>query len=84
MTVAAETMDWNAFALEKLRGVLGEQKARATMELALRQAGLPFMSSAADLYLFAQQLSTMDGFVKAVGGMLSLQAVMRGARPSAG
>ena len=81
MTVAPETMDWNAFALEKLSGVLGDQKARGTMDLALRQAGLPSISSAADLYLVAQQLAAMDGFVRAVGGMLSLQAVMRGARP---
>jgi hypothetical protein len=81
MTAAPETMDWNAFAFEKLNGVLGEQKARRTMELALRQAGLQSMTSAADLYSFAQQLAGMDGFVRAIGGMLSLQAVMRGARP---
>ena len=81
MTVAPDTMDWNAFAFEKLRGVLGEPKARATMTFALSQAGLESIGSAADLYRFAQQLSDMDGFVKAVGGMVSLQAVLRGARP---
>jgi hypothetical protein len=81
MSSLAEVTDWNGLALEKLSKVLGESKARETMESALQKTGLPTLRSADDLYHFAQELTAMPGFARAIGGMLSLQAVMRGAHP---
>jgi len=84
MSALPDGHDWNGLALEKLSKVLGDAKARETMESALQKSGLPALRSADDLYRFAQELTAMPGFARAIGGMLSLQAVMRGAQPDHG
>lgn len=81
MSAVPEAVDWNALAFEKLRKVLGEERARSAMQRALQLTEIDSLRSADDLYRFAQELTAMPGFVRAVGGMLSLHAVMAGAGP---
>ncbi|MBV9493199.1 MAG: hypothetical protein JOZ54_03050 [Acidobacteria bacterium] len=82
MTAIPHTIDWNAVATEKLTRILGADNGRSTMTRALELSGLQSLQSADDLYRFAQELTAMAGFARAVGGMLSLEAIMRGARPA--
>jgi hypothetical protein len=72
--------DWNAVALGKLTKVLGAERGNRAMTEALRALTLDSLTSADDLYRFARHLAAGGGFVGAVGGLLSLHAVMHGAR----
>jgi hypothetical protein len=83
MNPPAEVTEWNDLALEKMSKVLGAENAHQTMRIALKKLGLDTLRTADDLYRFAQELTAMSGFTRVVGGVLSLQAVMRGARPDA-
>lgn len=82
MTAIPQQTDWNAVAVEKLTRILGAETGRSTMTRALQLSGLQSLQSADDLYRFAQELTAMSGFARAVGGMLSLEAILRGARPA--
>jgi hypothetical protein len=67
------------FALETLTRVLGRERALRIYGDALAAAGLTDIRTADDLHAFGQHLSTCGGFEAAVGGMLSVAAVLRGA-----
>lgn len=67
-------------ALQKLTRVFGEQRGRTLLDEALTQAGLKQVNSADDLMKVARALETRGGLERAVGAMLSVQAVMMGAR----
>ncbi len=71
---------WDQLARTKLAKVLGDTEAEYVMGDALKQLNLVSLSSADDLYSFAQNLSRRVGFVATVGALLSLTAVLRGAR----
>lgn len=75
---------WNDVAITKLSNVLGRARAEDVMSAALSEIGLPALTSADDLYRFARRLARAGGFVAAVGGLLSVHAVIHGAteRPS--
>lgn len=66
-------------ALDTLTRVLGVERARRIYADTLNSAALGELRTADDLYTFAQQLSTRGGFEAAVGGLLSVAAVLRGA-----
>jgi hypothetical protein len=68
-------------ALRKLSRVLGAEQARAIMDRALVVLGKKKLDSADDLHRFAQLLIKEKGFASAVGGILSVDAVMLGAKP---
>jgi hypothetical protein len=67
------------FALEKLTRVLGRERALRIYRDTLAGAGLADIRTADDLHAFGQHLSTCGGFEAAVGGMLSVAALLRGA-----
>ena len=67
-------------ALAKLTRVLGNEKGRRVFQQTLDAVGLDHLGTADDLYVFAQQLSTHAGFEAALGGLLSVAALVRGAR----
>ena len=71
---------WDQLARTKLAKVVGDAEADSIIRDALKQIGLPSLSSADELYAFAQNLSNRRGFVATVGALLSLTAVLRGAR----
>ncbi|MDO9020975.1 MAG: hypothetical protein Q8S73_13495 [Deltaproteobacteria bacterium] len=68
-----------AFALEKLTRVLGAEKGRRVFADVLSEAKLPDVSTPDDLYVFSECLSRRGGFEAAVGGLLGVAAVLRGA-----
>lgn len=67
------------YALAKLVRVLGEPLGLRAFEAALAAAGLREIRSADDLYAFSEQLSRRGGYEAAVGGLLGVAAVLRGA-----
>ncbi len=71
--------DWNEVAHAKLSAVVGEEKAGALMRALLHELNVDALTSADDLYRFGQRLSAKGGFAGAVGGLLSVHAVIRGA-----
>ncbi len=75
--------DWHGVAESRLTSVLGPAKGAAALEDALQAIGLVRLESARDLHRLAQQLSATGGFTSAVGGLLSVHAVMYGADVSA-
>ena len=68
------------FAQEKLTRVLGRDRAQRIYQDTLAEAGLADLRTADDLHAFGQQLSRSAGFEAAVGGLLSVAAIIRGAR----
>lgn len=73
------TRDWHAVAVTKLAAVLGAGQGEYALKEAMRAAQLQHIASAADLHRVAQALSAMGGFAGAVGGLLSVHAVLYGA-----
>ncbi len=79
MTVATE---WDDLALGKLQRILGVPEGNAIFAQALTKCGLPHLGSATDVYRFAECLKLESPVVAAIGAMLSLSAVMKGADTS--
>ncbi len=65
-------------ALTKMTRVLGAERARRLIGEVLADLGIE-LSTADDLALFAAALTKLGGFEGAVGAMLSVSAVMKGA-----
>jgi hypothetical protein len=72
------------FALEKLTRVLGPERGHHIYQETLEAVGLTDLRTADELHAFAQRLSSRGGFEAAVGGLLSVAAVLRGARGERG
>jgi hypothetical protein len=70
---------WTAVALEKLSNVVGRERAEEVLATTLLELGVDDLRSANDLYAFAQRVKRMEGFVGAVGALLSVHAVIHGA-----
>lgn len=66
-------------AMQKLARVLGEENARRVHDETMRDAGIAAIATADDLHTFAQALISRGGMEAAVGGLLSVAAVVRGA-----
>ncbi|MCY1035258.1 hypothetical protein OV207_27675 [Corallococcus sp. BB11-1] len=77
--MSPQSKDWHGIAVAKLNSVLGPARGALVLEEALRATGLVHISSADELHRFAQVLITTGGFAGAVGGLLSVHAVMHGA-----
>ena len=78
MTYTSE--HWERLALEKLIRVMGEDPGRLLYARALSDLRLTTLASAEELYQLGQWLTRQPGFAAAVGGLLSVQAVIQGAR----
>ena len=63
----------------KLARVLGEAKALRVFGETLALAGLEGIETPSDLHAFGAVLARRGGFEGAIGGLLSVAAVMRGA-----
>jgi hypothetical protein len=66
-------------ALEKLTRVLGAERGRRVYDDVLAESGLAEVGTADELYAFSEFLSRRGGFEAAVGGLLGVAAVLRGA-----
>ncbi len=78
--MSAPSAEWHEVALAKLTRVLGAERGAHEMRATLHEIGLTTLSSAEDLHAFAQAFVARGGFAGAVGGLLSVHAVMHGAR----
>lgn len=81
MTAADQprTVDFRQLALEKMSSVLGEGRARTLLKQICQEIAVP-LASAEELSRFAAELSKLGGFEGSVGALLSVRAVMFGAR----
>lgn len=66
-------------ALEKLCAVLGPERGRALLDKTLAEGGFR-VDTPDDLKRLGQMLKDLGGFEGAIGGMLGVQAAIRGAR----
>jgi hypothetical protein len=78
--VTPASNDFHAYAEAKLRVVLGEAKAASALTTTLESLGIRRIQSADDLHRFGRALVAAGGFAGAVGGLLTVHAVMHGAR----
>lgn len=72
--------EFDRLAREKMTRVLGESRAAQLYAEILAEIGRDSLESADDLLAFARALSGRGAFEGAVGAMLSVQAVMKGAK----
>lgn len=76
----AEDSEYGRLALEKMARVLGHSRASQLFDEIRTEIGLSAIESPDDLLAFARALSGRGAFEGAVGAMLSVQAVMKGAK----
>lgn len=69
-------------ALRKLTNVLGAEHARSLMTRTLGELAMPHIETPHHLLQFADALRGQGGFIAAVGAMLGVAAVLRGATPT--
>lgn len=79
MTETAGAPDLRSVALLKMARVLGEERAEKLMNELLAAHGLE-LNTPNDLARLAEAMSRLPGFEGAVGAMLGVEAVLRGAR----
>lgn len=80
-TQAEAPIDFHRLAFEKMAAVLGADRARQLLQRILEELGIE-LRTPQDLFRFSEALSRLGGFEGAVGAMLGVTAVMRGAGPS--
>lgn len=77
--MAAQTL-FSELALAKMTRVLGADRAQDLMRTTLAEIQLSNLHTADDLLRFARSLEGRGAFEGAVGALLGVQAVMRGAK----
>ncbi len=70
------------FAFEKIAKVLGPDRARQIMARLLAELGIE-LQTPDDLLRLSRAMTALGGFEGAVGGMLGVAAVLRGAADTA-
>lgn len=66
-------------ALQKLRNVLGAEKAAVVIAATLKQAGLDGLRTPDDRFKFGCALMTRGGILEAIGRAIKIQAILHGA-----
>jgi hypothetical protein len=79
MTFGPAGEDLEELALGRLSRVLGNATARRVFDDALAEVGLKRIQTPDELYALSGALSRRGGFEGAVGGLLAVAAVLRGA-----
>ena len=79
----AERGELHEFALAKMSKVLGPDRARQLMKRLLDELGIE-LRTPDDLVQLSDAMSRLGGFEGAVGAMLGVAAVLRGAGSSRG
>ena len=75
---ARPEINFHDLALEKMSSVLGASRAHQLLAQVLADTELQ-ITTADELHAFSRELARLPGFEGAVGGMLSVQAVLHGA-----
>lgn len=73
-----ETSELQQLAFAKTERVLGRDRARALVERLLREHGIE-LRTADDLLVLSEAMTALGGMEAAVGAMLGVAAVLRGA-----
>ena len=68
------------FALGKMANVLGPERARQLLDRLLAELGVE-LTTPQELLLLSERMTQLGGFEAAVGAMLGVAAVLRGAAP---
>ncbi|HEV7768871.1 MAG TPA: hypothetical protein VGQ76_28010 [Thermoanaerobaculia bacterium] len=76
------TTDWDEMARAKLVRVLGATEGEIVFARTLAKMGKRQLRAADDVYRFAQVLKSDSPVIAAIGSMLALSAVIRGADPA--
>lgn len=76
--------DLTQLALDKLQRVLGEAQGRRVFAETLGLARLTELRTPNDLHAFGEQLTRRGGMEAAVGSLLTVAAIVRGANPVRG
>ena len=74
--------EWDELARTKLIRVLGASEGEIVFTRTLTKLGKYKLRTPSDVYLFAQILKHETSVIAAVGSMLALTAVIRGADPA--
>ena len=74
------SQEFDEVALEKLRRVLGQEPASRLFSEVLREMKLDTLQTAEQLYAFGEAIAQRPGFEAAVGRLITIAAVVRGAR----
>ena len=80
----APSEDPHFVARERLVRVLGERRGDVVMAEVLAEIGIAHITDADQLYAFAKALVVRGSFAGAVGGLLTVHALLRGARGELG
>ena len=75
------TSELRRFALGKMSNILGPDRARMLLDRLLDELGIA-LETPQELLLLSERMSQLGGFESAVGAMLGVAAVLRGATPS--
>lgn len=70
-------------ALQKLRNVLGAEKAAVVIAATLERAGLDGLHTPDDRFKFGCALMTRGGILEAIGRAIKIQAILHGASEEA-
>lgn len=76
------TSEFAKLALDKLTRVLGAAQGQRAFERTLAEAQLTDIRTPNELYTFGEHLAKVGGFEAAVGRLLTVAAVVRGANSS--
>jgi hypothetical protein len=76
----SDSADLTDLARSKMERVLGQKAARELLALGLAELKIDFLRTPEELLQFALFLRRRDGFEGAVGGLLGVQAAIRGAK----
>lgn len=69
------------FALMKMSNILGPERARVLLDRLLTELDVK-LETPQELLLLSERMSQLGGFETAVGAMLGVAAVLRGATPA--
>jgi len=74
--------DWDDLARTKLARVLGPSEGEVVFARTISKLGKHRLRNADEVYQFAQMLKQETPVIAAIGSMLALSAVIRGADPA--
>lgn len=78
MVADAPASELREFAFEKMSRVLGRDRARQLLDELTAELGIA-VDTPEDLLALSERMTRLNGFERAVGAMLGVDAVLRGA-----
>jgi hypothetical protein len=73
--------DLRRLAFDKISAVLGPERAERLLQRLLPELGIT-LATPQELFILSEAMGSLGGFEAAVGAMLGVAAIMRGASPA--